>query len=142
MGFTRYWDIPKEVKQEDYEKALASIKKCLAKLPKHSDSAGGSYSEKPLEIFDGNGKGEAEFSSKCICFNGNEEGDLKHETFYFSPTEKDDIWSFCKTARKPYDYVVVICLLALRDNIAGFKYSSDGNSADDKGVVAFYNKNK
>jgi|TARA_R100000482_G_scaffold122771_2_gene71191 hypothetical protein len=39
---------------------------------------------------------------------------------------KTTAFNFCKTARKPYDYIVVACLLALKYNIPETALSSDG----------------
>jgi hypothetical protein len=58
-----------------------------------------------------------------IRFNGI--GELGHETFGFR-TGAPDPFGFCKTARKPYDDVVMRVLLVLACYRPGFELSSDG----------------
>jgi hypothetical protein len=58
-----------------------------------------------------NEKGKYELTEKHIRFNGIE--DDGHETFYFMANNEG--WAFCKTARKPYDKVVMQVLLILKD---------------------------
>ena len=41
-----------------------------------------------------------------IVFNSNSIGNLDHETFYISKKNDQKSFSFCKTARKPYDLAV------------------------------------
>jgi hypothetical protein len=58
-----------------------------------------------------------------ICFNGVEEE--SHETFVIERVELDS-FNFCKTARKPYDDVVVSVLAHAKAVLPGWKISSDG----------------
>ena len=60
-----------------------------------------------------------------------------HETLYISIDEFD--WSFCKTARKPYDLLVCACLIATHE-ILGYDVSSDGDLEDWKPAINFYFK--
>jgi hypothetical protein len=68
---------------------------------------------------------DPEFTPELIRFNG--KGNEGHETFILTPGASD--FNFCKTARKPYDIVVVaiLCLLAHR---TGAVVSSDGGISD------------
>ena len=43
---------------------------------------------------------------KYIAFNGIGKDDLDHETFVINRYKKDNEFTFCKTARKPYDIAV------------------------------------
>lgn len=73
-----------------------------------------------------------------LIFNGLD-GD-SHETFDFSRTK--DTWllrspespdfSFCKTARKPYDKVIVAILKLADHCFEGFSWSSDGGEDEHK----------
>lgn len=56
-----------------------------------------------------------------INFNGR--GEYSHEDFGIDVRGRD--WDFCKTARKPYDVPVCMCLLLLL-GYTGFELSSDG----------------
>jgi hypothetical protein len=74
-----------------------------------------------------------------LKFNGT--GELSHEDFsareHFKqnlesrPYSVQDGFNFCKTARKPYDKVVVACLIVLKHYLgAQIEVSSDGESSD------------
>jgi hypothetical protein len=105
-------------------------------LPTTCPTAGGYHSE-PIKLCGGMGDGEPEFSEKQINFNGDGEHGLDHETFriVFDSPE----WDFCKTARKPYDMVVCLCLISMKNNIPdGFEYSSDGDLDDWQPAYEFY----
>jgi hypothetical protein len=132
MGYTHYW-IPKdENSKADFDRFSKACKKLHDALPETTDTAGGDYSTNPLEIRGGMGEGEPEFTTDAIWFNGNAERGLYHETFGISRVNTDRLWNFCKTARKPYDLLVVACLLAAVD-ILDYRFSSDGFT-DYKGV--------
>jgi hypothetical protein len=77
-----------------------------------------------------------------ICFNGDGMEDLDHESFYFSPnaSKREKEFSFCKTARKPYDLAVCATLIALKVRIPGFSYTSDGDAEEWKPAKAFVRK--
>lgn len=80
--------------------------------------------EDPLQIASGNGKGKPVFDGVMVDFNGRDgEKDLGHETFRIEKHRQD--WDFCKTARKPYDLLVVACLIAAWQ-ILDYRFTSDG----------------
>lgn len=67
---------------------------------------------------------------QSICFNGATKLGLDHETFYL--TQKcNKNFEFCKTARKPYDFLVVAVLI-LADYYCPncYNISSDGSKDD------------
>ena len=65
--------------------------------------------------------------SEAVSFNGF--GDDSHETFHVTPNNVG--FNFCKTAEKPYDSVVVACLIALgRAYGDSVEIRSDGNHSD------------
>ena len=116
MGYTHYWTMRS---LNDTEWALLSeLTRALLARP---DVA-------PLvcEEFDVPTKPPI-VSENLIRFNG--KGDAGHETLYLA--RPDDDWSFCKTARKPYDVAVVAFLCFLGH--LGCAVSSDGD-ADDWGA--------
>jgi len=121
------------------------VKKLLANLPE-------SVNEEPLIIRGGDGKGKPVVNEREICLNGDEKDDMCHESFcvslfdqgaYFNTIDKYNskkgIFNFCKTARKPYDIVVCVCLLIckhyLGDDIA---ISSDGNLEEWMPAIELY----
>jgi hypothetical protein len=64
-----------------------------------------------------------------------------HETFYISPRYTKE-WNFCKTARKPYDTVVVAFLVMLNDVNPDFTWSSDGEDEDHEAGRKIYEESK
>jgi len=67
--------------------------------------------------------GPPELSKERIRFNG--VGDGGHETFILEPRGNE----FCKTARKPYD-IVVIAILCLLHHYGGTSVRSDGSPSE------------
>jgi len=138
MGYTHYWT-PKKSSAKKFKEFSNTCQKLHDNLPKKSDTAGGYHSDDEIEI--GNGQGhlagdnKPEFSKDAVWFNG--VGKLAHETFAMSLNETN--WTFCKTARKPYDLLVCACLLASID-ILGYNVSSDGSIDDWKPAVKYYNE--
>lgn len=63
--------------------------------------------------------------TSSIHFNGTEENDLGHEDFYFD-FKQPKKFAFCKTARKPYDMLVMLTLLSLKCNFDKFEIYSEG----------------
>lgn len=106
MGYTHYWTLTaksrkkwKERRQDIYDAIQQTI-----------------YDYK--SILD-----DVQLRSLSVRFNGIE--DEAHETFEASAQGRD--WDFCKTARKPYDTPVCMCLLILQ-GYADLEVSSDGFS--------------
>lgn len=143
MGYTHYFKGKKstDVKFKEFTDAC---QKLHDNLPEITDTAGGYYKDKKLQIGDGSGYLNYSmnyvpvFNTDLVCFNG--VGDLAHETFVIK-TGTDD---FCKTARKPYDLLVVACLIAAH-KILNYNFSSDGfdsfgNCDDLQPAIDYYNK--
>jgi len=128
MGYTHYWKT-KNHTPEQWETFVDVCKKLAENLPKRSNTAGGYYSTDVIDIAGGNGEGEPTFNNEMVDFNGRGD-DLMHETFRicgdpeFNPSN-----DFCKTARKPYDLLVVACLIAA-SQILGYRFCSDGFNSD------------
>ena len=118
---------------------LESKKLLKRNLPENSPTAGAHYSEYPVIIRDGLGKGYPEITEEIIRFNGDESKGLDHETFVFEFKEEDQS-DFCKTARKPYDVFVCLCLISLANNLEGFSFSSDGGEDDWQPAFDLYEK--
>ena len=97
MGYTHYFELQKTEKKIP-EKALKIIKPILEEAYKNEIiQEEYNKSEPPV------------CTEKEICFNGIKENG--HETFYFKPSYTN--FNFCKTARKPYDIIVMKVLLIL-----------------------------
>jgi len=126
MGYTHYWKqkIDTPFTDEEWKKIVDATKEILTKAA----HAG-------IVINGGDGTGEAAISDNAISLNGC--GPDSHETFYLTRVPEQPEWrekeketfSFCKTARKPYDRVVV-SILAKAKEIAPDKIriSSDGGA--------------
>lgn len=77
-------------------------------------------------------------TADLIMFNGTEIGDQAYETFAIErvrtrPEWRIDAplgWSFCKTARKPYDLAVTAVLCYLATVAESHRVSSDGHGRD------------
>ena len=119
MGYTHYWSFrgevaPKDIKdgKEKFTKAYELINKAYKKV-----------TEMGIEIAGGDGNGKPTITPYTISFNG--KGEKSHETFFIRYDV--DGWNFCKTARKPYDVLVCLSLLAFKEAFGDdFEYSSDG----------------
>lgn len=146
MGFTRYWDIKKSLcpeKFKEFSKACKLVCEAWKEvLIKFYLSQGDSLenAQHKSGISGWGGSGEPSFSDTEICFNGNrsfdkESYDLSHETFSIDVNSLG--FNFCKTARKPYDKQVVVCLyLAKKFFGDSIEVESDGKN-EDEGVISF-----
>lgn len=154
MGYTHYFTQKQDVPMDQWATLKTQLSEVFQKLPAHSDSSGGGYAASPLVICDGDGtkliktakdlfKGyEAAAVGNCICFNGDERQghDLGHETFYLS--REGQGFNFCKTARKPYDWLVMACILLAHKHCPNcWAFASDGNAADWQPVMAWMEAN-
>jgi len=145
MGYTHYWTYqPNEILDTEelrkkFRKAVAIIDKAHKEIKKnkkfiHAGQAGGYYDEQPCIIRGGLGQGKPIINESQVWFNGDEKTGMDHETFnvqWFPSggSAKD----FCKTARKPYDILVCVSLLAFKhafDNPNVFSFSSDGDNKE------------
>lgn len=73
-------------------------------------------------------------NNKEVIFNG--VGEYGHETFHYTINNDNNMlkalasneyFSFCKTARKPYDQIVMKVLIVLKCFIPTLRISSDGD---------------
>lgn len=113
MGYTHYWrwmSVPKQ----------AILAWCVKQMKEIIEAS--------ADILD-----DVEVTTASVTFNGI--GEQGHESFDFPGTTKEDpgekgqgAFNFTKTAGKPYDKVVVACLLAAHRNFpaAVLRISSDG----------------
>jgi hypothetical protein len=114
LGYTHYWNI---ANVSQHSTRWGHLFTDLGKIVKASPVPLGSWDGELPKPAVGDGK---------ISFNGL--GDDSHETFQISSSNLDtDRRWFCKTARKPYDIVVVACLATLKDIFGDeCSVSSDG----------------
>ena len=129
MGYTHYWNY--KVPQKNFQEKFIDVQLDISIGLRHIDKS-------EIVLRGGDGTGNPEFTNEVICFNGDGERGLDHETFYFDGNQSD--FDFCKTNRKPYDFVVCFCLLSLSNRLDGFDFSSDGDIEEWKPVIDFYEK--
>lgn len=109
MGYTHYWYVRRDADPE--------------KLAEAGREMGRAVEASTVPLADWNGEGRPQVGSEdgTVRFNGQGPED-DHETFAWPPDLADPqeylsqmgggyVFTFCKTARKPYDAVVVACLL-------------------------------
>jgi len=125
MGYTHYWKHKrKEEVTDEQRKRMADFAHNAIKLCN-------------VPIADGWGEGgDPVLTEKSIRFTGN--GHDAHETFSLLDTEG---FQFCKTARKPYDTVVVACLTYAQEiGLFTEAWSSDGDEEDHQDGLALYDE--
>lgn len=128
MGYTHYWEKTNgEITNEQWNAFKEFVSNLICKTEEGSieNSAGGTNGG--VVICNGDGTGEPTLSDEIICFNGQDED--SHESFYIQRSGGSG-FNFCKTARKPYDPVVVACLIEAEKLGIVDSWSSDGNESD------------
>lgn len=129
MGYTHYWEFkkPKKGTADKTEKTYQTAIKECAKIVKAYYAVNGGLSgftaHTPIGKYGGlqvNGKGD----------DAHEEFSLREH--YRQNFECDDCrFPFCKTAQKPYDIVVVACLIVLKHRLKDLiEVESDGYTDD------------
>jgi len=114
MGYTHYWEVKKSLSQTEWDKFYIGVNKILEK------------NGVPIQYEYDNPK-PPQIDDNIVRFNG--VGDEGHETFYFEKEKTG--FNFCKTAQKPYDIVVVACLIYAKICFGNkIRISSDGEIED------------
>lgn len=140
MGYTHYWKlktVPENYK-EQFPKVVTEVQMLIERMPTNSETAGGHFNEDKVILRGGDGTGKPDISKERICFNGDGKKGLDHEIFHIEFNQEPFEFDFCKTARKPYDQAVCLCLLSLGNHINGFEFSSDGDKEDWQPAIDFY----
>ena len=112
MGYTHYWKLGRDLTDDEVRR----IAEFVPVLAGHAAAAG-----VPTH-WEVNGHDDYFFSLNGI-------GDDGHETFGLSKKATD--FAFCKTARKPYDSVVVALLCWAHQCCPAFTWTSDGDDEPD-----------
>lgn len=127
MGYTQYFTITDKATPEMYKAFSDEAHEILRSAEIY----------KGIQLADGMGEELSAWQAddERVMFNGF--GDDAHETFLVTPNSLG--FNFCKTARKPYDAVVVACLISL-GRIYGdaVEIGSDGDHADWSEGAALY----
>lgn len=128
MGYAHYWRKTKDASPETWAKFTRFIESAINRVDGKSTTSAGNFYSQPVKIGDGMGEGDKPtITADEVSFNGIDE--LAHETFFIKRTEKDG-FNFCKTARKPYDVLVVACLVKAKGLGIIDEWSSDGDMSD------------
>lgn len=131
MGYTHYWNFttfPNEIENgaEKFKNAISLFKERVKKVNVELGNGMSEVGSKPI------------ITDTMIVFNGI--GENSHETFYISMDydEEEARFSFCKTARKPYDKAVCIALLCFKEAFGDdFEIYSDGSFDEQSWPLAF-----
>jgi hypothetical protein len=115
MGYTHYYNTKNATDAESYRRGVNDACKIVR--------------ASPVPLADGMGDpGTLPETRGALSFNG--VGDDSHETLHLAENPTTG-FNFCKTARKPYDVVVVAVLATMKDTMGdGFAVSSDGDQSD------------
>lgn len=122
MGYTHYWYRSQPFTTNEWQLIKADVKKIIEYCQStHVDLR-----------YEYDLKRAPSVTNTHIQFNGVAE--LGHDTFYITKSLKYESWQdnskpkfdFCKTARKPYDLAVCLCLLRIAHHSPTFRVSSDG----------------
>lgn len=140
MGYTHYFSKVKDVPDEQWHLLYQKVSEIFHLLQSH-EVRDDFYTDHPIIICDGMGRKHIKKAKKLfikdhgtryILFNGKAADEMDHETFVLRNKGKQDgLDTFCKTARKPYDWFVT-AILILTHNICPdcYEISSDGNQED------------
>jgi len=143
MGYIHYWRGLGTPTDKEWVEIITKVQQAYEKLPKHRP---GEICGLPLKLNGCSRFEEPMFSSQKIWFNGCNGGkrildreygcwkstgdDLGCETF---AVERNNFtgFNFCKTNRRPYDFMVCICLIVLKSVLKNkIAVSSDGKEYD------------
>lgn len=127
MGYTHYWYRPKELNRHQFAHWAEDVTKILA-------------SSHGVQVRSGDGKGSPVASQEEVHLNGDGATGAAHESFFvpqsgqpesYSKPDSDGLYfEFCKTAHKPYDVLVVACLIRLKFRFPEVRIDSDGDESD------------
>ena len=129
MGYSNYIRQSKDFTDTEWTAITTDIRKLFENLPAVIPDKGiPGDSGEVLKIDDQDG-GPPIVNDKHVLFNGAGYFGADHETFELTKQRMDDGFSFCKTARKPYDLAVQACMLiAMYHAPYTIKISSNGGA--------------
>lgn len=112
MGYTNYW----------YRTDKAITQSFVDKVKKIITEA----NDMGISIRNWDGTGQPTITLSDISFNGNAQYNLNHETCFFNNIATNRGFNFCKTAAKPYDWVVKQVLKEAEKENLVFDVCDDG----------------
>lgn len=136
MGYTHYFGfkVPKGIKAAKLE---ATYQLAIQECAKVARMYNKECAEKGLTHFRLSGYTAHTKSGQYGGIQLNGKGEYSHEAFELREHFKQNVFGFCKTARKPYDTVIVACLAILKYRLGeAIDVSSDGRTDDwNEGVL-------
>ena len=138
MGYTHYWEKTKKTKPSTWKKFTTFVENLLTYKvngQKVDNTAGGTC--EVAVIKNGLGVDEPVITDDEVLFNGDASQGLDHETFGIERCDTSG-FDFCKTDRKPYDPVVVACLIEAERLGIIDEWRSDGDASDHEGGVKLH----
>jgi hypothetical protein len=151
MGYTHYFPQTQECPPEQWATFKQAVMRCFELRPDVPVSAGQAHATGlPFNICDGSAEvvrteaaelfiDDGEEAGEILIFNGDDTHgrDFGHETMLMMQ-KRDPEYAFCKTERKPYDWLVVNCLLLAHHHCPGvWTITSDGWIDELNGNVAW-----
>ena len=113
MGYTHYWKMNRNFTKAEWDILCATAEHIISEAAKEGVYVQYNYNDTSPPLI----------QAHAIIFNG--KGDDGHEAFELTPEATE--FTFCKTAYKPYDGIVVSILYAASKLAPGsFEPSSDG----------------
>ncbi len=132
MGYTHYIYTPQTINDAAWKAITKDTKKLLAYVQKEITSLG-----------DGLGKGKPVFTKDSIAFNGKVPNDYETAAIDRESDGRikdgDLVFSFCKTAHRPYDVAVQAFYLIVRHYCPETQIHSDGEEEDWQDAVRLLN---
>ena len=132
MGFTHYWDMTRDISERNFKKLTKDMKAIEAYIKENksiSNNAECAWDEQ-VTLHHPNGENEGVlYYSNTFGFNGDAKIHADHESMHIN-LGANDSWTFCKTARKPYDLAVCLILISLKYHIRSTRVTSDGGNDD------------
>jgi hypothetical protein len=127
MGYTHYWYQKRDLTESEWISVVYNVGVIVTTAKRRGISLCNGVGEKGTE---------PSFNVEEIMFNGDESKGEDHETMVINrkcppkePWQRRRGFGFCKTARKPYDAVVVAVLIFL-DTLGAHEISSDGEAEE------------
>jgi hypothetical protein len=118
VGYTHYW------KNREFTAAeWAAMRDAAQRIAARA-------SGQRIKLAGWDGAGRPVIDADEIALNGR--GDESYESFRITRNAGDD---FCKTARRPYD-AVVVALLTVAARVGALTWTSDGDSEDHEAGIA------
>jgi hypothetical protein len=157
MGYTHYFPQQKECPLDQWAALKADVLRLYDQRPASFESAGYAHAER-LTLCDGWGEVELTEGAQLFRVELGEEPGTEGEQLFFNGDDREGRgqahetmmltqfhypeFAFCKTARKPYDWFVVACLLLAAKHCPGvWRISTDGSPEDWLPVVQWLEAN-